>query len=81
MPTKTYTRQVVTLFTREEMANLLKEAHNYCKSKVKPTYHKIGHTRPRSVVYRNRSEYLACIKDYINQKVQERVRSVVGGGA
>ena len=79
MPTKTYTRTITTLFTKEEMTNLLKEAHNVCKSKVKPTYHKIGRTRPRSVVFRSRADYLACIKEYINQKVQERVRSVAGG--
>ena len=78
MPTKTYTRTITTLFTREEMANLLKEAHNVCKTKVKPTYHKIGRSRPRSVVFRSRAEYLSCIKDYINSKVMERVKSVGG---
>jgi hypothetical protein len=61
------------------MANLLKEAHSYCKDKVKRTYHKIGRTRPRSVLTRNRADYLACVKEYINQKVQERVRSEAGG--
>jgi hypothetical protein len=81
MPTKTYTREVQTLFTREEMAGLLKEAHNYCKSKVPRVYHKIGRTRPRSVIFRTRDSYLSCIKEYINQKVQERVRAQTGAKA
>ena len=78
MPVKTYTRQVLTLFTREEMARLLKEAHDHCKASVKPTYHKIGRTRQRSVIYRERSAYLNCIKEYINSKVMERVRAAGG---
>jgi hypothetical protein len=76
MPAKTYTRQVLTLFTREEMASLLKEAHNACKAKVKPRLHKIGRTRQRTVVYRERAEYLNCIKEYINNKIAERVKAV-----
>jgi hypothetical protein len=78
MPTKSYTRQVITLFTRDEVSRLLKEAHDACKAKVKPTYHKIGRTRQRSVVYRERDAYLNCIKEYINNKVMERVKAIGG---
>ena len=76
MPKKTYTREVTTILTREEMAELLKEAHAHCKEAVKPKYHQIGVKRKRSVVYRPRSEYLACIKNYINNKIKEKLRAM-----
>ncbi|HDJ94977.1 MAG TPA: hypothetical protein ENG46_01400 [Acidilobales archaeon] len=76
MPTKEYKRVVQTIFTREEMAALLKEAHEHCKTAVKPKYHVIGVKRKRSVIYRPRSEYLACIKNYIQKKIKERLASM-----
>ena len=77
MPTKTYTRSVITLFTKDEIASLLREAHNACKTKIKPTYHKIG-KRGRPIIARSRDQYVNCIKEYINSKVAERVKSVAG---
>ena len=76
MPTKTYTREVQTIFTREEMQALLKEAHEHCKREVAPEYHQIGKNRKRSVVYRPRGKYLDCIKNYIHAKIQERLASL-----
>jgi len=69
MPTKTYTRTVETIFTREELQSLLKRAHEHCKATVKPIPHRIGRTRRRTVVYRKRDEYLNCIKEYIYREM------------
>jgi len=71
MPTKTYTRTVETFFTKDEMTALFREAHAHCKAAVPATIHRIG-KRGRLVKMRPRSEYLACIKEYINRKVMER---------
>jgi len=78
MPTKTYTREVTTLFTKEEIAQLLKEAHEHCKREVKPTWHQIGKTRKRGILARPRRQYQECIKRYINQKIKERIASEAG---
>jgi len=75
MPVKQYVREIKHPFTREEMANLLKEAHRACKDKVKATWHPIGQKRKRNVAFRNRAEYLACIQEYIRTKVMERLRA------
>ncbi len=77
MPERTYTRTVYTLFTREEMAELLREAHEHCKSEIKVSYHYVGKKRKRPVIARNREGYLRCIKDYINKKVKERAQEVI----
>jgi hypothetical protein len=74
MPTKTYTRVVETLFTREEMKTLLEEAHKHCKDAIKMTLHKIGKKRPRSVIMRKRDDYLDCIKKFIHGKIAERAK-------
>jgi hypothetical protein len=70
---KTYTREVRRLFTKDEVASLLKEAHNYCKANLKVTYHTIGRKRPRNVLTVPREQYQACIRDYIAKKIQERL--------
>jgi len=70
---KEYIRVVEHPFTKEEMANLLKEAHNFCKANVKKVYHPIGVRRKRNVYTAPRDQYQACIRDYINKKIQERV--------
>jgi len=80
MPVKTYTREVETLFSKDEMSALFKEAHSYCKNAVAPKPHRIG-KRGRLVIYRPRSEYLNCIKNYIQKKVDERVKERTGGRA
>ncbi len=76
MPVKTYTVHRVTIFTADELHSLLKEAHEYCKSAVKPKPHRIG-KRGRLVITRPRAEYQACIRNYIEKKIQERIGSVV----
>ena len=77
MPVKTYTREVIRLFTKDELAQLLKEAHDHCKATVKPTYHHVGRKRPRALIARPRDAYQQCIKQYINQKIQEKLGSIV----
>jgi len=72
--TKTYTREVAHLFTRDELSSLLKEAHAQCKANVKRSYHSIGRNRRRNVISRPASEYQSCIKEYINKKIQERLK-------
>jgi len=71
--TKTYTREVMRLFTKDEVGGLLKEAHAHCKAQVKLSYHAIGRSRRRNVVSRPASEYQSCIKEYINKRIQERI--------
>jgi hypothetical protein len=69
MPVKTYTRTVETIFTRDEIKDLLQKAHAHCKDAVKPIPHRIGRTRRRTVKYRKREEYLNCIKQYIYREM------------
>jgi len=71
--TKTYTREVIRLFTKDEVANLLKQAHSHCKSQVKMSYHSIGRNRKRNVIARPSAEYQSCIREYINQEIQKRI--------
>jgi hypothetical protein len=73
--TKTYTRTVYRFFTREELADLLKWAHEECKKEVPLTVHKLKGKRARTVVTRKRDEYLACIRNKILSKLKERVPS------
>jgi len=70
--TKTYTREVQKLFNRDEIANLLKQAHAYCKANVKMSYHSIGRNRKRNVISRPAGEYQNCVKNYIMQEIQKR---------
>jgi len=74
---KTYTREVIRLFTREELAELLKRAHEHCKATVGLTYHSIGKARKRNVVMRPATAYRECIKDFINKAVQDKLKGVV----
>ncbi len=76
MPVKTYTVRRVTVFTAEELRELLKEAHEYCNTAVKPKPHRIG-KRKRLVITRPKTEYQTCIKNYIEKKIQEKIGSVV----
>ena len=71
--TKTYTREVMRLFTKDEVADLLKQAHAHCKSQVKISYHTIGKNRKRNVIARPSGEYQSCIRNYINQEIQKRI--------
>jgi len=73
MLVKTYTREIRRLFTKDEVASLLRDAHNYCKANLKVTYHPIGKKRPRNVLAIPRDEYQRCIKDYIMKKIEERL--------
>ena len=77
MPVKEYTVRRETLFTQEEFKRILKEAHDYCNQVVKPTAHRIG-KRGRLVIARPRAEYQSCIKKYIEDKIRERLHSIVG---
>jgi hypothetical protein len=72
MPKKTYTREVETLFSKEEMTVLMREAHAHCKNAVKETLHRIGKTRRRTVKMRKREDYLNCIKEFIHRRIAER---------
>lgn len=76
MPEKTYTRLVYRLFTREELADLLKRAHDHCKKAVKLTYHRIGKARKRPIIARDRSEYMACIRSYIDSEIKKRIETM-----
>jgi Mg2+ and Co2+ transporter CorA len=76
MPVKTYTREVPTLLTRDEMRDLLKRAHAHCKTAVKLKRHSIGKKRPRTVVFRSREEYLACIKSFIDKELEEKAKAL-----
>jgi len=71
MPTKTYTVKKETFFTKDEMTQLFKQAHQHCQGQVKPTVHRIG-KRGRLVKTRPREEYLSCIKNYINEQVMRK---------
>jgi hypothetical protein len=72
-PKKTYVREVQTIFTRDEMRELLKEAHTECKKTIPIEPHRIGRTRKRTVLMRRREKYLDCIKSYIHKKLAERL--------
>ena len=78
MPKKTYTREVITLFSKDELSDLLKQAHEHCKSVVKAKGHYVGKKRKRRVITRPRAEYQACIKRFIEEKIREREQQVVG---
>ena len=72
MPVKTYTREVWTVFTQEELKDILKQAHEYCKEHVPRVRHKIGRKRQRTVWTRPREQYQQCIRNFIEQKIKER---------
>jgi len=74
--TKTYTREIYRLFTREELAELFKRAHEECKREVPISLHKIGKKRPRTTISRNRDEYLACIKLKIDEEIAKRAQAL-----
>jgi hypothetical protein len=54
------------------MKSILKEAHKHCKETVKKTPHRVGKAR-RLVISPTRAEYLSCIRNYINEKIKERI--------
>jgi len=72
--TKTYTREVRRFFTREELADLLKKAHEECKKEVPLTVHQIGTKRKRTVLMRRADAYRSCIK----KKIVEALKSKLG---
>jgi len=71
--TKTYTREVYRFFTREELAELLKRAHEECKKEVPLTVHRTGKKRQRTVITHKKEEYLSCIRRKILDKLKERI--------
>ena len=76
MPVKTYQRVIFRLFSREELAQLFKEAHAFCKRHVPYKLHQIGQKRKRTVISRSREDLLDCIKAYIRDKVVERAKEI-----
>ena len=72
--TKTYTREVVRFFTREELQDLLKRAHAECKKEVPLVVHQIGKTRKRTVLMRQADAYRNCIK----RKIIEALKAKLG---
>jgi len=68
----TYTREYRHPFSFEEMRSLLKEAHKHCKATVKATPHRIGKAK-RLSISPTRTDYLNCIRDFINKKIAERI--------
>jgi hypothetical protein len=68
----TYTREYRHVFSFDEIKSILKEAHKHCKDTVKATPHRIGKAR-RLVIAPTRQEYLNCIRNYINEKIKERI--------
>jgi hypothetical protein len=73
MPTKTYTRTVESIFTIEQIKDLLRNAHNHCKTQVKAVPHRIGKSRRRTVIMRRRDEYLNCIRQYIYEQIGNKL--------
>jgi len=74
--TKTYTRTIFRVMTREEVQGLFKRAHEYCKNAVKPSRHEIGGTfggTKRKVIARDKRAYMDCIKSFIDQEVAKRL--------
>ena len=61
------------IFTREEIANLLREAASHCKKSVPIKVHK---TDGRTRVSRPKKEYLECIGAYIKAKELERLKQL-----
>lgn len=76
MPEKTYMRTVYRLFTREELSEMLKRAHEECKREVPLSYHRIGVKRKRPIIARNREQYLACIRRKIDEEIKKRLESM-----
>jgi len=73
---KTYTRTIYRIMTREEVQGLFKKAHEACKDQLKPTRHEIGGRyggSKRKVISRPRGEYIACIKRFIDEEVNRRL--------
>ncbi len=56
------------ILTRNDMANIIREAHEYCKKNVPIT---VGKRR----LSRSRSDYLACLKQYIRNRVAETLKA------
>jgi len=76
--TKTYTRTIFRIMSREEVQGLFKLAHEKCKAEVKPTRHEVGGTfggvKGRKVISRPKDAYMACIKRELDRLVSERLK-------
>jgi len=70
---KTYTREVIRFFTKEELTELLRSAHAECKTEVPLTVHRIGKKRPRTVMMRKADDYRNCIRRKIIEKLKEKI--------
>lgn len=73
---KTYTRNIYRIMSREEVQGLFKRAHEACRNQIKPMRHEIGGTfggSKRRVIARPRGEYIACIKRFIDEEVNRRL--------
>jgi len=75
---KEYTVKRLRIVTREELAEMLKKAHEECKAEVKPTYHQIGKSRKRATVSRPAVQYRECIKRKINEYIKSKLSGVAG---
>ena len=77
--TKTYTRTVYRIMSREEVQGLFKLAHEKCKAEIKPRRHQVGGTfggiKGRKVISRPKEEYMACIKRELDRLVEEKLRA------
>jgi len=76
--TKTVTRNIYRIMTREEVQGLFKLAHEKCREEVKPRRHEIGGTHggtKRKVIARPKGEYMACIKRELDRLVEEKLRT------
>ena len=62
----------LSIFTREEIRTLLKEAADYCKQKVPVKLHKSPSGRVR--LGRPKKDYLDCISAFIRAKELKRLK-------
>jgi hypothetical protein len=75
--TKTYTRTIYRIMSREEVQGLFKKAHEKCKAELKPERHQIGGTHggtKRKVITRPKEKYIDCIKRELDKLVEEKLR-------
>jgi 2-polyprenyl-3-methyl-5-hydroxy-6-metoxy-1,4-benzoquinol methylase len=58
--------------SREQLASWIKEAHAECKRKVPITYNP---GKKKNKWSRSREAYIRCIREYMNRKIAEYLRS------
>lgn len=63
----------VGYLTRDEVRAIIKDAHAECRAKVPITSHKTPSGRSR--LGKDRTAYLNCLKEAINKRVKEILKS------